>query len=112
MPNSRHKAAIDSFLLAARTTNRIRCSLTSVLDHDIVPVLPGTKLYSPWCNGCLDITCNGCHETIQLKLRPTKIFELSRRLLTKGGADFAGQNASRPCYPFAAEISNQTCRTG
>src|SRR5712692_4286625 len=73
MPNSRHKAAIDSFPLAARTTNRIRCSLTSVLDHDIVPVLPGTKLYSPWCNGCLDITCNGCHETIQLKPRPTKL---------------------------------------
>ena len=62
MPNSWHKAVNDFSRRVAATTNRTRCSSTSMVFHGIL-YTPALATLARKCKGCPETFCKGCHET-------------------------------------------------
>jgi hypothetical protein len=61
--NSWHSLAIGFSFRAAATTNRTRCSRTSIVFQAISSVAPALAYRAPECKGCPGTLCKGCHET-------------------------------------------------
>src|SRR5215471_1717357 len=63
MSNSRHSSEIVFSRRCAVTTNRTRCSRTSIVFQGTPSLPPALAALAPECKGCLGTPCKECHGT-------------------------------------------------